>query len=364
MLQFTNSFQPNILNIFFFLQIKHNLYACQICLKTFNSNSNARKHVKIHGVCTEPVEDRTCPHCGITFRYAALCQLHIKRTCLHKRSPRCEECDEEFPTRLELKDHIRTVHEKDERRCSHCDFVAMSVRSKLTHEKAVHFNLKCKQCKKIFSSESSMADHGCTKPENLQCSECEKVFDSRKEMKDHMNFIHKGLQHACHVCNAALATEKNLKRHIRTVHQILVQRFPCPVAYCGKSLKDQRTLNNHVKTHNLSSRSDPCPDCGKILASTDSLRQHIKMVHKKDLKQVCEDCGKIFPSLTQLQLHEEMAHMRGLMQLCQLCGKDFLGENRLRCDAGPTFVGGCFSSKNCVIKMCVFFKIRKKTFSG
>ena len=113
MLQFTISFKPNILNIFFFLQIKHNLYACQICLKTFNSNGNARKHVKIHGVCIEPVEARTCPHCGSVFRYAELCKLHIKRTCIQQNSPKCEECNTTFPTRLELKEHIRAVHKQD-----------------------------------------------------------------------------------------------------------------------------------------------------------------------------------------------------------------------------------------------------------
>ena len=315
---------------FFVFQIKENVYACEICLKTFNSSGNARKHVKIHGICIEPVEDRTCPHCGIVFRYAELCQLHIKRTCIQQRSPRCEDCNIVFPTRLELKENIRTVHEQDERRCSHCDFVALSVRSKLTHEKTMHLNLKCKQCKKIFPSESSMLSHECKDPENLHCSQCDKVYSSRKELKDHVNFVHNGLKYACHVCNTALATEKYLKRHILTVHQIPVQSFLCPEPFCGKSLKDQRALYDHVKTHNLSSRSEPCPDCGKILATTDSLRRHMKIVHKKELQQVCEDCGKIFPSLSQLRVHGEMVHMQGIMQLCQLCGKDFLGENRLR----------------------------------
>ena len=61
-------------------------------------------------MCVEPVEDRTCPHCGTVFRYAELCKLHIKRTC--SQQCKCVDCNKEFPTRLELKEHIRDVHKQ------------------------------------------------------------------------------------------------------------------------------------------------------------------------------------------------------------------------------------------------------------
>jgi uncharacterized C2H2 Zn-finger protein len=225
--------------------------------------------------------------------------------------------------RLELKEHIRTEHADDNRRCSHCNFIGATVASRQAHEKAMHLNRKCRQCGKFFASESLLASHECAKPVKLQCSECDKKYASKKELKDHVNFVHKGLKHTCPECNAALACAKNLNRHMRTVHQALARRFPCPVPYCDKTLKDKRTLANHVKTHDRTERPDPCPDCGKIFASTDSLRQHVKIVHEKNFKQV-------FPSISQLRTHGEMVHMRGSLQICHLCGKEVLGENRLR----------------------------------
>jgi KRAB domain-containing zinc finger protein len=311
-------------------QIKRNTFACQICFKTFNSNSNAHKHVRTHGVATEPLEDRTCPNCGVVFRYAALCRLHVKRTCLRQRSPWCETCKAAFNSKLELKEHIRKVHEDDRRRCSHCSFIAASVASLLAHEKTVHLNLKCKQCKRIFSSEAELASHECAVPEKLQCRRCDKSFGSGKELEDHEGFAHEGLKYSCQICSATLSTEKNLKRHVRAVHEILVRSFACSVPDCGKTFKDQRTAANHERTHDVNSRSDPCPDCGKILSSNDALRTHIKVVHEKDFKHVCPDCGKRFPSLSHLRTHGEMVHMQGAMLVCQLCGKTFLGKNRMR----------------------------------
>ena len=195
----------------------------------------------------------------------------------------CDTCNVTFNSRSELKEHIGTLHQRDVRHCRQCSFVAVSEASRLAHEKAVHLNLKCKQCKQFFSCKTSMAEHKCKELKKLQCNQCGKGFNSQKELIDHTNYTHKGLKYTCNICNATLSTEKNLKRHIHSVHEILVRRFPCPLADCDKSFKDQRTMTNHVKTHDKSSQSDPCPDCGKILASTDSLRQHIKMVHKKDL---------------------------------------------------------------------------------
>ncbi|XP_023335502.1 gastrula zinc finger protein XlCGF26.1 [Eurytemora carolleeae] len=257
-------------------------FSCKICNKVLSSNSNALKHIKIHGLFIEPVSARTCSNCDKVFKYATLCKLHMKRTCNYKNH-KCDICELDFTTLKLLKEHTVRSH-----------------------------NLVC-------SSEEIPS---------LKCNECETDFISKKDLVQHVESVHSGTKYSCDICNASLSNERNLKRHIKYVHEVLVRNYACDI--CGKAFKDNRALRNHFKIHNTENILLPCIDCGKMFSNKNGLKAHIRSLHERDNKHVCEECGKGFINLCSLRTHGEMVHMKGSVHVCQECGVEVLGKNRLR----------------------------------
>lgn len=310
-------------------KVSENDYRCKVCGRSFSCATNARKHVKIHGIGTEPVEDRTCPNCSRVFKYATLCKLHLKRTCLKKSSPpACDHCNTLFTTQAELKQHKRTCyHQDDQVKCQFCDHVAASKEARDKHEKRMHLDMQCKVCRKLFSTETEKENHECAPLKPFQCEMCEKVYTTRGALKFHIESLHKGVKFPCHLCSVTLSNKQALDRHIRNVHVVSVRKYKC--GSCDKAFKDKESLSRHVKLHTNTSKSDPCPHCGKVLVSARALAVHINRVHIRNFKHTCEDCGKTFPYLNTLQIHAEMVHMKGITHVCQVCGKECIGKKRL-----------------------------------
>ena len=201
---------------------------CKICRKVFNYGPNARKHVKIHGFDLEPAAERTCPNCGKIFRYATLCKLHIKRTCLADRAiTACKKCQRTFDTRQQLKTHIRSEHAVEatadtQLRCKLCDQLFSSHKNKMSH-----------QC----GSSNSIAVQSSTEP-SFQCEECTKVYRTKGALKLHIESVHRGVRFPCPHCppdSVLLSNRQALERHVRNVHEVAVCRFKCDT--CGKAFK-------------------------------------------------------------------------------------------------------------------------------
>ena len=303
-------------------------FSCRLCQRVFNLASNARKHVRIHGIGTEPVDQRTCPHCGKVFEYAALCRKHVARKCSQLRRPNCDTCSASFETGAELKRHLRAVHDAERCKCDYCDFVAAHPDYKAVHEKKVHLGLSCADCAQLFDSAEAKAAHACRQLDRYQCGECDKSYKAKRELHKHIERIHRGHRFTCEICFEGLASESSLKRHVRLLHEPQAKCVSCDA--CGKSFKDRHTLHKHMRIHDTTARSDPCPECGKVMANNGVLRIHIRTVHERVLRHVCDLCGKTFASTNNMERHVEAAHKRGVKLICQVCGREFLGRLRLR----------------------------------
>ena len=265
-------------------------FACRVCNKFFNSNSNAWKHVKTHGLLTGPVQARTCKHCDKVFKYATLCKLHIKRTCT-KVIRKCDKCGLQFKSASQIKDH----------------------------------NMSVNNC--VPSCTENILP-GVNTDIKLKCDQCEGVFLKTFDLNVHKERFHNLKKYSCNLCDASLSNGRNLNRHIKYVHEVVVRNFPCDI--CRKTFKDGRTLKNHKKIHDTKNKLHPCNVCEKTFSNKDGLRAHIRNLHERYNKHVCEDCGKGFLNLSSLKRHGEMAHMKGCVYICQECGVEVLGKNRLR----------------------------------
>jgi uncharacterized Zn-finger protein len=66
----------------------------------------------------------------------------------------------------------------------------------------------------------------------------------------------------CDKCSDVLSSSQSLKRHIRTVHEVLVKNFSCHI--CSKEFKDNDYLQRHLRVHETADKTFVCQECGKF----------------------------------------------------------------------------------------------------
>jgi len=124
-------------------------FQCSICLRSFTSNHNVKRHI-----------------------------AHVHEE--NKPKPfKCSLCDSSFGSRGALKLHIDSVHEKKKPfKCSQCEYRTTQKCHLKTHVKTVHDGTKASVHKKW------------NKPN--QCPNCPARFEYRGELNNHLNLVHGG----------------------------------------------------------------------------------------------------------------------------------------------------------------------------
>ncbi len=72
----------------------------------------------------------------------------------------------------------------------------------------------------------------------------------------------RGMKFHCDKCSDVLSSSQSLKRHIRTVHEVLVKNFSCHI--CSKEFKDNDYLLRHLRVHETADKTFVCQECGKF----------------------------------------------------------------------------------------------------
>ena len=106
-----------------------------------------------------------------------------------------------------------------------------------------------------------------------------------------------------------------LKEHILKKHQ---QRHVCEI--CGKSYRQERVLDCHVKTEHSDVKKYFCETCGKGFGHELALSHHVKSTEpcgKETWK--CAICSKIFNTRNRLHAHL-MIHCEEKPYSCKQCG--------------------------------------------
>jgi len=110
-------------------------------------------------------------------------------------------------------------------------------------------------------------------------------------------------------------------------------RFPCE--YCGKVLKTNRTMMNHIRLKHSNdeaykrkckeisaskSLNRECMICGNQYNSR-TIKQHMIEKHPGvDVRETCEICDKPFRNQFYLKRHMDNAHSEGQVFECNICG--------------------------------------------
>jgi len=145
---------------------------------------------------------------------------------------------------------------------------------------------------------------------------------------------------SCPVCYKMFMNSYNMRRHIRSEHEKLIQ-LPCDV--CDKYFSSETSLVCHRKTHcrskdNIISKKydtrKPCTLCDKSYNSKDFWR-HLKEVHGKSkldptMTKIskypfqCKSCSFMTKRKFDLQRHYEIKHMEIPPKFpCHVCSKSF-----------------------------------------
>ena len=135
---------------------------------------------------------------------------------------------------------------------------------------------QCVQCGKLFASNTDMRNHIKSVHEKIRdviCDICAKGFPSKSALNIH-RMGHTGEKNfPCHICGQSYKTKHYLIIHTR----LHTGEKPHCCEECGKAFADPSALKNHQKQH-LDNQSTACEICGKVYKMKKNLKRHM-IVH-------------------------------------------------------------------------------------
>ncbi|XP_069074936.1 zinc finger protein 236 isoform X3 [Pleurodeles waltl] len=278
------------------------IYTCNICLQTFQKETQYQRHCRDHEKNDKP---HRCNQCPATFNVEFNLILH-KAT--HKLdSPTCPVCHKKFSRIASLKSHIM-LHQKEE-------------------------SLICCECGDEFNLHSQLSVHMEEhRQENVGtkahcCSVCKKSFVSYSQMKEHLkthcqiripfskpynrNIDRSRFSNACPHCGKTFQKPSQLTRHIR----IHTGERPFKCNQCEKAFNQKGALATHLIKHS-GEKPHSCMFCPAAFSQKGNLQSHIQRVHTEDTYGPtfnCSECSCNFKSIGSLNTHFSKMHV-GLSQ--------------------------------------------------
>lgn len=102
----------------------------------------------------------------------------------------------------------------------------------------------------------------------------------------------------------------------------------CPT--CGKVLRNQVTLQNHILGVHDRRGDHVCPWCSKRFMWKSTLGNHVRLVHQKERPFGCDRCSERFRWKSHLDEHVWVVHEKATPFRCETCGKSFGRKNNMQ----------------------------------
>lgn len=228
----------------------HGYFTCLICLATFTSRNNMKRHIRLH----TGVKPYSCHQCSESFSRNDDYKRHILRHGFHKF--RCVVCNAEFSERNIIKTHM-------------------------------------------------LKQHGCTT--FMICQQCGECFDDAHAFQLHKK-THSELQH--HQCSLCYFTSANTLMHNKHMltHRKPPKKYFC--THCEISFTDPFTYTIHLEKYKEDQlmTSYECCFCDTKLPNFDDFKSH-EQLHVLPKQYACSVCSKQFPYPSYLRDHM-LAHLQ------------------------------------------------------
>ena len=229
-------------------------------------------------------------------------------------------------THIQFLNRFEEKRYKEEMSCHICYKIFSSVQSrdvhvKSFHEKEAENQFGCELCDKIFSSRAAIRYHvekihGERK--DLKCGHCEKVFALKQNLDVHIRSVHKYRRVKCEVCEESFTRQSNLTSHYRYVHDVVdnylimddgieVQFFECE--NCQFESRYEKNLRKHIKTVHNEDPEFRCPECDYVCNRMDNLYRHLKLKHEDTSNTIkCNECEYTTKLKYNLDRHMDRVH--------------------------------------------------------
>ena len=196
---------------------------------------------------------------------------------------KCPMCTHMATEKGNLKQHIRSKHERIKEMCSICDKHFSSPQILRRHKQAVHegicFNCDVLDCDYVSSDKATIRKHKETKHEGkvYKCSQCDHILNSENSLKLHQKSKHEGVRYPCDQCDYKAANKSCLTRHVANIHER--KRWSCDS--CDYQSGDSRHLRIHRETKH---KTRVCEQCDFKETNSIVFKSHLLSEHNEKPK--------------------------------------------------------------------------------
>ena len=254
---------------------KAKVWSCEKCDFTTEGYKQLRQHVK----SDHEKEEKTCKYCGEEFQGKFNLDRHVKQVHQRVKDYACEECEYRAGTRWDLGLHVKQIHEKA--KCKRCDFTAEGAKQLRQHVKNHHGKEErtCEYCGKEFLKKFNRQRHQkdkCSRrPRSTDPDMMEEVRTESFDESGNGNG-NKEDERVCQYCRQQLSNRRNRDRH---------EEFRCPSRPRGRDqegggIRMQPAVGGPA---GAGVRVFKCPlrSCGKEDTSWPRLYRHIWSRHAR-----------------------------------------------------------------------------------
>jgi KRAB domain-containing zinc finger protein len=207
----------------------------------------------------------------------------------------------------------------DSLQCQKC-FRTFPSRSVFNIHKCLNDVYPCNMCSEEFSWQKELTDHRRTHivdnfvGKKFKCDKCPFAANYKYNLKKHIEKKHEERTFlSCDACNRKFSSAKNHAEHIKHFHKKHDKQLP-PCHYCKETLPDEKTLQEHIESHECTKTKDgslKCIDCDRTFDTIHHVRLHRSTGHgikSKHFRHTCDKCGTSFRYPVSLKRHLREYH--------------------------------------------------------